>query len=465
MAATYFIDDAGDNSDGSTWAKAFSSMYAMLNHGVNPHGTAGAPLASGDLVYLGNDTVDAASYTANATIVGPTSGLPAILISSTVGAGSAVSYSNSSTRQIDASNNGANTYTLTFDGSFALYGVYARSGGALSFGGADLNESCFSRDCTLVPGHNATVNLSAGGNQGAATHHNITVNCTADTGSNAAGIVNLGSSYSSCYVDGITFSNVSNRTGYAVSASSVSGWVVNGDFSAIPTACEIVQYGGLGSFYIANCLMAASWVPETTDRGNGNSCHFANCGTADTPTYSYFFNYFGKSASDATIYRVGGATVEGEASSWLITTTTACSENAPFYTPWIYGVVAATGSRTFTLYVTNDTGDFDNSQAWLEIEYLSTSDEAIGALQTDQRDNSTGAFISITEAVDAQADDSTSVWVGLNDAGQGHADYMQVLTVTATVNETGQFRGRVAFAVNNMASSRYCYVDPEITVT
>ena len=44
-------------------------------------------------------------------------------------------------------------------------------------------------------------------------------------------------------------------------------------------------------------------------------------------------------------------------------------------------------------------------------------------------------------------------------------NYMQKLSVTATVNETGQYRARVAVAVANIASTRYFYIDPKVTVT
>jgi hypothetical protein len=181
---------------------------------------------------------------------------------------------------------------------------------------------------------------------------------------------------------------------------------------------------------------------------------FANCGPADGPTYLVVSTGTGSIASSTNVYRTGGATIEGEACSWLITTTSICREGSYFYTPWIYGTVASTGSKTFTLYITNDTADFTDGEVWLEVEYLSTSDEAIWALATDQR-------ATITATAAAQTDDTTSSW---NGTGPGFT-YKQSLVVTATVNETGQFRARVAVGVASIAGSRYFYVDPKITVT
>jgi hypothetical protein len=135
-------------------------------------------------------------------------------------------------------------------------------------------------------------------------------------------------------------------------------------------------------------------------------------------------------------------------------------EGKPFYTPWVYGEISGTGSKTFDLYITNDTADFTDAEVWIEVEYLGTVDEAQSNLATDWRHYPTGSnYITTTAA--AQTDDTSSTWNGTGPS----FTYKQKLSVTATVNETGQFRARVACAVANVASSRYFYVDPKVTVT
>ena len=181
---------------------------------------------------------------------------------------------------------------------------------------------------------------------------------------------------------------------------------------------------------------------------------FTNCGPADAPTYLVYRDpLYGDLVSSSSIYRTGGATVEGDACSWLITTTANCSEGAPFYTPWIYGTVASTGSKTFTLYITNDTADLTDAECWLEVEYLKDADEAQWFLATDQR-------ATITATAAAQTDDTTSTWNGTGPS----FTYKQSLAVTATIGETGQFRARVAVGKASITSASYLYVDPAIFV-
>ncbi len=179
-----------------------------------------------------------------------------------------------------------------------------------------------------------------------------------------------------------------------------------------------------------------------------------NIGPADAPTYLLHQCAEGVAVSATAIYRTGGATVEGDACAWLITTTASCAEGAPFYTPWIYGTVASTGSKTFTLYITNDTADFTDAEVWLEVEYLKDADEALWTLATDQR-------ATITATAAAQTDDTTSSWNGTGPS----FTYKQSLAVTATIGETGQYRARVAVGVASIAGSRYMYCDPRIFVT
>ena len=235
------------------------------------------------------------------------------------------------------------------------------------------------------------------------------------------------------------------------------------DFSGFTngTLCELCAFSALTASgnLINNCLTAATWAPASgTNTNQAAELTVANCGPADAPTYLYYENVAGILASSASIYRTGGATIEGTACGWLISTKELCAEVAPFKTPWIYGTVQSTGSQTFTCRITNDTADFTNAEVWLELQYLKDADEAQWTLATDKR-------ATITTTAAAQTDDTTSVWVGLNDDSQGLADYMQSLAVTATIGETGQYRARVAVGVASIAASRYFYVDPTITVS
>jgi hypothetical protein len=121
------------------------------------------------------------------------------------------------------------------------------------------------------------------------------------------------------------------------------------------------------------------------------------------------------------------------------------------------GEVSSTGSKTFDVYITNDTADFTDGEVWLEVAYRGTTDEAIGAIAHDRR----GANGDILDTANAQTDDTTSTWTGTGPS----FTYKQKLSVTATVNETGLYRARVVVGKASIASSRYFYIDPKVTVT
>ena len=445
MAGPFFVDDGGDGSTGDSWATADTSINAL---------DAEYAFASGEIVYFGADHVCQASNSANLYITGPTSGLPVQFISSTVGSGTTVSYAKSSSNQIDTSEG---AYDVLFDGSFALIGMCIKSGNHIWLGN-DADEPFAAYDCTFRPASNRYISLC---NTGGASVRllNCTVDCTADTsGAKTSAIFSNG--VGSSHIHNLKIENAANRTGpvFTAFAGSISGVDLTGCSNA--AGVSIFSFGSTSGHFtrISNVLTAATWAPFSGTAPPGGACMITNAGPADAPESLYYACYEGNVASSAIIYRTGGASVEGVACSWLITTTATCAEVMTLYTPWIYGAVSSTGSKTFTAHITNDTADFTNAEVWLEVEYLKDADEANWTLATDQR-----ATITTTPA--AQTDDTTSVWVGLNDDSQGLADYMQSLAVTATIGETGQYRARVAVGVASIAASRYFYIDPKITVS
>jgi hypothetical protein len=437
--ATYYVDDGGDNTTGASWATAYTSI-ASLDTAVS--------LASGDIVYIGHD--HAASQASALTVVGPTSGLPVSLISATQGS-NPPTYQRSTTNQIETTGNNI----LTFDGSFALYGVCVASGStSFLLMNIDLDETGGAESTTYKLGANAALVTGTSSTGGRVAYRDISVDLSADGTTNRTGAVVGPNASALCEIDGLSFVNAAYRTGFVIGATAFTAKITGADFSGFTnaTACEIV--GGGYNVVVSNSLTAATWVPVSGTPPGGAVWEFYNVGPADAPTYMYVANVNGTVASSTSIYRTGGATVEGDAASWLITTTATCAESFPLTTPWMYGLVSSTGSKTFDVYITNDTADFDDSQAWLEVEYLGTADEAQWTLAKDQR-------ATITTTAAAQTDDVTSTW---NGSGPSFT-YKQKLSVTATVGETGQYRARVVVGVASIAGSRYFYIDPKVTVT
>ena len=389
---------------------------------------------------------------ASLTITGPASGLPVIFISATQGS-DPPAYQKGTGTQIDTTE--AATYDITFDGSFALYGLLVKSGRSIIIGSDD-DEHSSNINCTFAPGPTGTINFS-GSLGGREYCQNLIVDLSQDGTTQRSTTVFTPTSVSAHVINGVTFINAGYRTGTIFGNGQQGFWnISNADLSGFTdaTPCEIFDTIGPHTT-ITNCKTAATFtmVSGTPSRPY-LSILATNVGSADDPTSLRYHTYFGTIASSTTIYRSSGATIEGIANSWLVTTTANCNEYAPFHSPWIYGLVSSTGSKVFDVYITNDTADFTNAQVWLEVEYLATSDSPLWTLASDQR-------ATITTTAADQDDDTTSTWVG---AGPAYT-YKQRLRVTATVNETGQFRARVVTGVASIASSRYFHIDPLVTVT
>lgn len=434
----YWVDDGGSNTAPfDTLAKAATSWDNLVA------GVAAALTTAGNVVYCGHDHNDP-NKAAHWTATGPTSGLPVSIIS--------VDSTNATPTYMKGTGNQLSSlggaYNLTLDGAFVLVGMLAQSGNDVTVAN-DPDEDGSSYHCTFKPADGRTIYFGNGNSR----HVSVggTIDCAADTGNRPSGplavngVVNL--------IQGMTFANVSHRNGTVLNSGSrvdFSGCDFSGFTNA--TLCELV--GGYSEVVLSNCKTAATWAAITaTQPQQFARVQVVNCGPADAPAYCADVTSFGSVYSSTSIYRTSGGTVESIACSWLITTTANCAEGAPFYSPWMYGTVEA-GSRTFDLYVTNDTADFTDAEVWLEVEYLSTADEPQWSLATDQR-------ATITTTAAAQTDDTGSTW---NGSGPSFT-YKQKLSVAATVGESGQFRARVAVGVASIASSRYFYTDTSVQIS
>lgn len=436
MAGPFYVDDGGDGTTESSWATADISISDL---------DAEYALASGEIVYFGHDHAQAGRASA-LTIVGPTAGAPVSFISATQGS-DPPTYAASTTSQIQTNS----TYNITFDGSFALYGISVVSGDTLVLT-ADLDESFIAKGCRFAVGANKFILTSS--------QRLILIDCVVDlaadgTTTRSAGVFQpnvLGR----VEIHGMSFENAGYRTGsvFASNASDVI-FVSGSDFSGFTQSGVVLLSVASAAREVTfnNCLTHSSWTPVSGTTQAFTRVMMTNVGPANAPTYMYLLTYFGSCVSSSAIYRTGGATVEATACGWLVTTESRCSEGSPFYTPWIYGTVASTGSKTFTVYITNDTGDFTDAEAWLEVESLGTASEAQFDFASDQR--------TITTTATAQTDDTGSTW---NGAGPSFT-YKQSLAVTATVNVAGLYRARVCVGVASIAGSRYFYVDPKVTVS
>lgn len=430
---TYYIDDAGSaTAPYDTWAKAATSINQLDTAVV---------FGSGDIVYFGHDMQCQATNSANLTITDNGGAIPVRFISATTGS-SPPAYQIATGNQIDTTEG---AYSITFSNNFALYGMRVVSGANITFT-TDVN---YSEDTTFALGANGQLILS-----GESRNKNMTVDLTADGTTNRANAVFSVSDNLHQSINGLSFVNAAYRTG-TVFSGNTGGPVVSGaDFSGFTnaTACELVGLGTNQRICLINSKTAATWTPFSGAARCDNT--LVNCGSADQPVALYHKTLLGEIVASSAIYRSSGAEIESTATAWLITTIAQTSVDSPYKTPWIYGTISATGSKTFDLYVTNDTADLNDDEIWLEVEYKADASSGKWTLITDKPTNRTTTPV-------AQTDDVTSTWNGTGPS----FTYKQKLSVTATVNTTGQFRARVCVGKASVASSSYLYVDPLVTVS
>ncbi len=444
MAGPFYVDDGGNNTTGLSWANAFTSINSLQ---------ASVTLASDEIVYFGADSQCQAVNSASLTITGPTSGTPVKFISATVGT---TNYSKGTSPQIDTSE--ATSYDIVFDGSFALYGMFIKSGRDI-FLAPDTDEYSATYNCTFAIGATGTLLLTNTTTGISTSNENITLDLSADgTTTRTTGVLSHPIS-SSQTVQGLTFVNAGYRTGTVFTGNSMAGenYYSGVDLSGFTnaTACEIFNLASFRCrFTLSNSKTASTWTPFKGAASGACSIALYNVGPADDPSSLITTDMYGSLVSSNTIYRSSGGTVEGVATSWLITTLAICCEAAPFYTPWIYDALTTTGSKTFTIYLTNDSLDFNNSEIWLDLDYLSTANSSVWTRASSHR-----ATITTTPA--ALTSDGTSTW---NGSGPSFT-YKRKVAVTVTIGEEGQYRARLAVARTSVASSAYLYVDPKVVVS
>lgn len=433
---TYYVDSvSGSNtSPYDTWAKAATSFWSV--------GSPAATLGNGDIVYVASNHVDAATGAVTLTLP-QTIGQTATIISATSGT---TTYAAGA--QI-RSTSGA----MIFNGSASFYGCTFNTSALLTIRARE-NAPQFYYGCTFKAADNTALTHDV-------PHANIRfVGCTFDYSADTAnrteacfkfrGRVEM---FGGTYVKAGSF----NRTG-VVFESYLDGGIFtisSCDFSVIASNNDLyIGTTGNDDVTFSQCLFPASWALTSGNLTQvKGKVRVINCATAtgDDPRILYTRDAFGAITYSTSIYRTGGAEIEDAGVvSWGVVTTAYATEAFPFKSEWMYGVVSATGSKTFTVYVANNTEDLHEDDIWLELEYLGTSNSAAATFDHDGR---TGGFGAASTTV--QTDDTGSTWNGTT------LTYMQSLAKTVTVNETGQYRARVCVGKPSLTA----YLDPLVTVS
>lgn len=457
MAGPYYIySGAGGSGTGADWTNAFTSFKAMFDYGgagTGP-GTSGNLLAATDTIYVASDHDDSgATYGAAVTIYGPNSGAPVRIISVDRTSGTPpTTYQTGSSVQFDTSGDGA----LTFDGSFYLCGLRLRSAADINLTN-DSDELMVLQSCYLLIGAGEQLNTN-----GAQFSTSKLLNCTVDgtAGGTTQNVIYPSSQYTTTYIDGMTFANVSTRTGHVIGPNLGNMFISNTDFTPFTNAtlCEPFNGSTLVT-YVNNCKLTSAQAAQPIVSGafSNGPMMLVNCSNADDPSAMLWQIGGGQVTSTQAVYRANGANVEDVTTlSWKCITSSGAREESPFVTPWVYGRLATSGTKTFSVYITNNTQDRTDAEVWLEVETMETEDSPVMTRRSDYRGGSGSSNADILDSATAQTDDTAGAWTG------GGA-YDQALVVSnVSVGETGLYRWRVAIAVASLTTDNQAiYIDPK----
>ncbi len=242
-----WVDDGGNNTTGLSWATAYTSIQALV---------AAEPTfitTAGNVVYFGHDSNCTAAGSA-LTVAGPSGSDPVLFISLSQGG---TAYQKGTGNQI---NTVGGNYTVTLDGSIAMYGIKVASGGtgagSISLATSTPRVPTLS-DCTLAPGANGSISL--GGNATRLIARDLTVDLTADGTTNRSNTI-IASVTGYLDLIGLTIVNPGYRTGTVIkSSTSCVGMNVSGvDFSGFQTATPVsgaAESSCVASF--TNCITAS----------------------------------------------------------------------------------------------------------------------------------------------------------------------------------------------------------------
>ena len=291
------------------------------------------------------------------------------------------------------------------------------------------------------------------------TSHITWKNCSVKFGGHSAEGIKLSGGdlewMGGSYESGASTTHSVFTTGNVAGGRSGIAKVSGVDFSAMPTANNLVSVGGELRYDVIfrNCKLPASWSGSLTTgtKTPGTRVEMHNCDNADTNYRLWVEDYWGSIKHETTIVRTGGASDGTTTLSWkmvsIADTEYPYSQlNSPDIAIWN----DTTGSsKTVTVEVITDNVTLNDDECWLEVMYLGTSGYPLGTWITDCKTD--------VMATAAAQTSSSETWTttGLT------TPVKQKLAVTFTPQEKGYIIARVALA----KASTTVYVDPKLTVS
>lgn len=439
MATYYCYSGAAGSGTGADWTNAYTTLTAAL-----------ASKTASDLIYIASDHSE--STAAAVTLTAPaTNGLRVISVDRGTGAPTA-----GATVAV-----GAASQPININGHAYYFGVNFNSGTnsatatLINLGGASTDHELYFDTCSFyMRAANTSMNVCFG-QAVATTNDDVYVNCVnCDFRLSATGqTIRLRNAR--VEITGMTINasgSIPTSLFTVSSAMSTVLRVVASDLTG-RSWTNLLNIGASGGYYhFSQCKFPSSWTATShTSVSKAWELWVIDCANGDTHTQFGYYTPIGSVVSDTANYLTAGAA----GVSWKITTTSACTPQAPFFTPWIDWYHTGTSSITpyFECLRNNGTATaYSNDQVAAEFLAKTTSGVPKSSLSTD--------FVALLGTPAAQAAGvGTGSWTigSSNSPNSFKCDSGSAITPA----ESGHIRGRLRIGFSVAGT---LYVNPQILV-
>jgi hypothetical protein len=442
---TYFVDNAGDNGAGTSWATAKTTLAAAI----------ALPPVAGDVIKMSHTHTGDNATSADTTWSLP-DGVSLVTCDKTtsptdtptvMGTGAWIGHDTVSAAM-----------TLTSPGRAYVWGVTVRNGGtSLKVHVMGSTDGCALTldNCYIWSGTtNAGGNIQFGsGSSGAnifvrlrsptlrlgSTSQALGVRCPVEIVGGAVGAVGS--------VPGTLFSLSTGGPGAGVDStgfdlSAVTGTLVSA--SSGTKATVTIRQSKL------NAALTTKLATQSPANGAAGELYLLDCASGDTHGVNEYHNAMGALTNDATIYVTAGpASVNGAGASWKVVTTAVCSAMNPFITPWIPGYnsnVASSVTPYIEILRDGSATAYKDNEVWADFAAKVTSGSTLSTLYRN--------FPGVTAAgSNIAAGTGTGNWTGENATAWSGK-------ITSGSAFTAAEIGDILARVNIGLTSGTVYIDP-----
>lgn len=435
----YYVDSSGNNSDGLTWAKAFTTFAGAVT----------AASADGDVIYVDQGFTDTLSadtiYTFANNVSVICSNDKANAPPQTLGTmGTSAWIGHDSLNRL-----------ITLSGAYKvyLYGITLRIAGSstdhITVGNSDGSHFEL-ENCYLWQSNSSTSSHIIMGS--ASPQTNTFVSLISST-------LRFGSTGQSLEAfKKVVFNAVVVSTDGSSPATFLTNSTNYGNEIVDLVGCNLshitgtlVGSGASGAHFVtlANCKIGSgvTILPTQAPANKGsNQVTLYNCSSTDQHYHLGHYDAFGSTVVDTGIYANDGASYDGtNRCSWKVVTTAHCSYYTPYVSPWIDCYHSGTSAITPSLEIvrSGSATAYQDDEVWGEFSYQGTSDFPLATIVSDRK------------GLLASAADQTTGALGDGDwTGENATSWFGKLNPTSAITpaEIGHLRARV------------CVGEPSITV-